>query len=136
MESRAISMCWSIWRGEARRDYGRILLAMANEKFAQTPGDTCINNGGKEYPPPHRGNRQIQKYPVGMGLVSVCIVIILAVSLAVGTSPAKAYAKGSFTQLNLASARSIPCTTYAGALDAYAKAILEQSGVYRAMCAD
>ena len=70
-----------------------------------------------------------------MGLVSVCIVIILAVSLAVGTSPAKAYAKGSFTQLNLASARSIPCTTYVGALDAYAKAILEQSGAYRAMCA-
>lgn len=135
MESRCDQYVLEHLEGEARRDYGRILLAMANEKFARTPGSTCINNGGSNIRRRIEAIARFKKYPVGMGLVSVCIVIILAVSLAVGTSPAKAYAKGSFTQLNLASARSIPCTTYAGALDAYAKAILEQSGAYRAMCA-
>lgn len=35
----------------------------------------------------------------------------------------------------LASARTVRCTTPAGALDAYGKAILAQSGIYRAMCA-
>ena len=37
--------------------------------------------------------------------------------------------------LPLASARSTPCTTPAGAFDTYAKAILEQNGIYRVMCA-
>lgn len=35
----------------------------------------------------------------------------------------------------MASARTVRCTTPAGALDTYGKALLEQNGVYRAMCA-
>ena len=135
MESRCDQYVLEHLEGEARRDYGRILLAMANEQFAKTPGSTCIHNGGKNLRGRIEAIARFKKYPIGMGLVSVCIVIILAACLAVGTSPAKAYAQGSFAQLELASARSIPCTTYAGALDAYAKAVLEQNGVYRAMCA-
>ena len=37
--------------------------------------------------------------------------------------------------LAMASARLTPCTTPAGALDAYGKAVLEGNGIYRALCA-
>lgn len=38
-------------------------------------------------------------------------------------------------RLTLASARSVPCTTPAGAFDTYGKSVLERNGYYRAMCA-
>ena len=47
MESRCDQHVLEQLEGEERRDYGRFLLSMANERFAKTPGSTCINNGGK-----------------------------------------------------------------------------------------
>ena len=47
MESRCDQYILECLEGEERRDYGRILLSMANDRFVKTPGSTCISNGRK-----------------------------------------------------------------------------------------
>ncbi|MBQ8548760.1 MAG: M56 family metallopeptidase [Lachnospiraceae bacterium] len=135
MESRCDQYVLEQLEGEERREYGRILLSMANDRFAKTPGSTCINNGGRNVGKRIEAIARFKKYPKGMGLVSVCVVILLAFSLVMGAQPASAREYGDSVRLSFASVRSMPCTTYAGAFDAYGKAILEQNGYYRVMCA-
>ena len=135
MESRCDQYVLESTRGEERRDYGRILLSMSNERYAKTAGSTCINNGGKNIRNRIEAIARFKKYPVGMGLVSACIIIVLTLSLTIGAQASKVYDLSSPFQIALASARSTPCTTLAGAFDAYAKSVLTQSRAYRAMCA-
>lgn len=135
MESRCDQYVLENLEGEERRDYGRILLSMSNDKFAKTPGSTCINNGGKNIRDRIEAIARFKKYPVGMELVSVCIIIVLTFSLGFGVQASGIYDSYDSVQITLASARSTPCTTYAGAFDTYAKAIMTQNGLYRVMCA-
>ena len=135
MESRCDQYVLEQLEGEERREYGHILLAMANDRFAKTPGSTCINNGGKNIRKRIEAIARFKKYPKGMGLASVCVVIVLLFPLVMGAQPAVAREYGDSVRLSFASVRSMPCTTYAGAFDAYAKAILMQNGYYRVMCA-
>ncbi|XCP85776.1 M56 family metallopeptidase [Roseburia hominis] len=135
MEARCDQHVLEQLEGEERRDYGRILLSMANDRFAKTPGSTCINNGGKNIRERIETIARFKKYPVGMSLVSVCVIILLTLSLVVGVQATTVYDLSNSVQLSLASARSTPCTTSAGAFDTYAKAILDQNGIYRSMCA-
>lgn len=135
MESRCDQYVLEQLEGEERREYGRILLSMANDRFAKTPGSTCINNGGRNIGKRIEAIARFKKYPKGMGLVSVCVVILLAFPLVMGAQPASVREYGDSVRFSFASVRSTPCTTYAGAFDAYGKAILEQNGYYRAMCA-
>jgi len=127
--------------GEARRDYGRILLAMADERYAHIPGTSSMANGGQNIRRRIEAIARFKKYPAGMGLVSVCVTLLLASSLLLG-GRAKAVYTGGYTlpqgmdiHAAMASARTIPCTTYAGAMDAYAKAVLDRNPLYRAMSA-
>lgn len=136
MEARCDQHVLEQLRGEERRDYGQILLSMANERFAKTPGSTRINNGGKNIRKRIEAIARFKKYPVGMNLASICVIILLSVSLVTGAQASTVYeSNGNSLRLSLASARSIPCTTPAGAFDAYAKAVLNQNGLYRIMCA-
>ena len=135
MESRCDQYVLECLEGEELREYGRVLLSMSNERFAKTPGSTCINNGGKNIRDRIEAIARFKKYPAGMGLVSGCVILVLTVSLAVGAQASTVYENANSLQIAMASARSTPCTTYAGAFDTYAKAILDQNGVYRAMCA-
>ena len=135
MESRCDQYVLEQLEGEERREYGHILLSMANDRFARTSGSTCINNGGKKIGKRIEAIARFKKYPKGMGLVSVCVVILLALPLVMGVQPAVAREFRDSVRLSFASVRSTPCTTYAGAFDAYGKAILAQNGYYRAMCA-
>lgn len=135
MEARCDQQVLELLEGEERRDYGRILLSMTNEKYAQTPGSTCINNGGKNIRERIEAIARFKKYPAGMRLVSRCVIVLLTIFLAIGGQTTKAYEFDTSIELSMASARSIPCTTVAGAFDTYAKAILEHNGYYRAMCA-
>ena len=135
MESRCDQYVLENLEGEERREYGHILLAMANESFSKTPGSTCINNGGKNIRERIENIARFKKYPHGMGLVSVCVLILLAFPLVIGAQAASLYEFDNSVQLTLASARSTPCTTPAGAFDAYGKSILDRNGYYRAMCA-
>ena len=84
MESRCDQFVLEQLEGEERRDYGLILLSMSNEQFAKTPGSTCINNGGKNIRKRIENIARFKLYPVGMSLVSVCVIIALGCSFIVG----------------------------------------------------
>ena len=137
LEARCDQRVLELLEGEDRRDYGRILLSMANDRFAQTPGATCANNGGKNIRRRIEAIARFKLYPVGMELVSVCAAIILALPLILGVEATEVYSLNHHTPayVAFASARATPCTTPAGAFDAYGKAILDQNAIYRAMCA-
>ncbi len=125
--------------GEDRRDYGRILLSMANETYPRSPGTSSLANGGENIRRRIESIARFKRYPAGMGLVSACVLVTLCVPLAAGTEITLWQGAGqpsgplSFPAA-MASARLNPCTTYAGAFDTYAKAVLHQNAAYRAMC--
>lgn len=64
--------------GEERREYGGILLGMANEKYARAPGTSSISNGGRNISRRIAAIVRFKLYPRGMALASVCIAIVLA----------------------------------------------------------
>ena len=108
--------------GEARRDYGRALLSMADDRCRRTPGATSMANGARAVKARIQAIARFRLYPQGMELVSGCIVLALSLSLVVGV-PAAAdlwqyEESGLSSQLLAVAARNRP-TTVAGALDAY-----------------
>ena len=121
--------------GEDRRDYGRILLEMADERYARAPGTSSMANGGKNIRRRIEAIARFKKYPAGMGLVSGCILLVLAVFLTVGARAETPGLGAVNVPVQMARARTTPCTTYAGAIDTYAKAVLCHRTDYRAMCA-
>ena len=131
----------TLLEGEERRDYGRILLAMANEKYARMPGTSSMANGGKHISKRIASIVRFKKYPSGMQMVSVCIAIVIAIPMLSGVEVQKVYgADNLFPEevdhaMSMASSRLNYCTTPAGALDTYGKALLTQNGNYRTMCA-
>lgn len=139
LEARCDQRVLELLEGEDRRDYGRILLSMAEEKYARAPGTTSMANGGRNIRRRVEAIARFKKYPAGMALVSVCVAATLAAPLTLGARAESVYDGDGYGALGLpaamASARTTFCTTYAGALDAYAKAVLDQNGIYRAMCA-
>ena len=135
MESRCDQYVLECLEGEKRREYGHILLSMVSEGFSRTPGSTSINNGGRNIKDRIENIARFKKYPQGMGLVSICILILMAFPLAVGVQASAVRDFGTNVSIDLAYARSTPCTTMAGAFDTYAKSILDRNGYYRAMCA-
>lgn len=127
--------------GEARRDYGHILLDMTNEKYARTPGTSSAANGGKNIRSRIEAIARFRRYPQGMGLASACVILVLAVPLVTGTRISSAVAPYVSEDAGpikvdymMSKARVRSCTTLAGALDTYGKSVLTQSGFYRAMC--
>ena len=127
--------------GEDRRDYGRILLSMASGRYARAPGTSSMANGGRNIRERIEAIARFKRYPAGMALASVCVALVLLFPLVLGQGQtlAKANGLGHSDELEfhtaMASARLTPCTTAAGALDAYGKAVIEQNGIYRALCA-
>ena len=141
LEARCDQRVLELLEGEERRDYGRILLSMANEKYARAPGTSSMANGGKNIRRRIESIARFKKYPAGMALVSVCVAVTLAAPLLLGIRADAVYEGGGSLPRNMdvsaamASARTVWCTTPAGALDTYAKSVLDQNGIYRAMCA-
>lgn len=72
--------------GEERREYGGILLGMANAKYARAPGTSSISNGGKNISRRIAAIVRFKLYPRGMALASVCIVLVLAAPLLLGSA--------------------------------------------------
>ena len=136
MENRCDQYVLENLQGEQRREYGHILLSMVNERFTGTPATSCINNGGKSIRERIETIARFKKYPTGMGLVSGCVLIILTLSLALGT---RATATNTFNisqpDFLYAKAKSTPCTTLAGAFDTYANSVIKSNDSYRIMCA-
>ena len=115
--------------GEDRRDYGRCLLAMADDKAVRTPGATTMANGARAVKARIEAIARFKRFPQGMGLVSGCIVFALSLSLvagvpvlAAGTDDTVETPDGGNPAI-LALAAQNRATTVAGALDAYGKAL-------------
>lgn len=136
MENRCDQYVLEQLHGEERREYGHILLSMVNERFTGTPATSCINNGGKSIKSRIKTIARFKKYPSGMTLVSSCVLLVLTVSLVIG-SKASAVNTLNISQPDVlyAKAKSTPCTTLAGAFDAYANSLIERNDYYRMMCA-
>ena len=120
--------------GEDRRQYGVILLSMADDRYARSPGTTSMANGGKNIKARISSIARFKRYPKGVGLGSVCVAAVLAIACLTGTSGAMDIP--AFDQrgpLALAQATVNRPTTVAGALDTYAKALLCDSPLYYSM---
>ncbi len=122
--------------GEERREYGVLLLNEVNQKYARMPGTTSVSNGGKNISRRIEAIVRFKKYPKGMALVSVCIAIILSLPclfVSAGFSadntiywlPRNEYEY----QKALAYTRLNRPTTIAGAIDTYAKALMEDNSI-------
>lgn len=122
--------------GEERREYGGILLGMANAKYARAPGTSSISNGGKNISRRIAAIVRFKLYPRGMALASVCIAVVLATPLLLGTASADTGHMHSSPQSglarSLAAVRTTRCRTPAAALDTYAKGILRDNGIFLA----
>ena len=121
--------------GEERREYGAILLSMANEKYARVPGTSSISNGGKNISKRIESIVRFKKYPKGMGLVSVCITLLLAIPSLIGSDyvvAASDYNPHNESEWNRATAiaRVNRAKTVAGAITTYANGLLVENEVY------
>lgn len=121
--------------GEERREYGTILLKMANQRYSRAPGTSSISNGGKNIARRIAAIVRFKKFPRGMALVSVCILILLAYPVLIGqaaTVEQKLYTPDNTEQLHhsMAAVRTVRCTTPAGAIDTYTKGLLSGNGLY------
>lgn len=125
--------------GEERRDYGRLLLSMTNEKYANVAGSTSLSNGGKNIAKRIIAIAHFKKYPKGMGLVSVCICILLAGPIFGNVSAMELPGNdgvhgwrmpGWDKEYGLAAANLRRCSTPAGAIDTYLKGLIYQDVVY------
>lgn len=125
--------------GEARRDYGMLLLSMTNEKYANVAGSTSLSNGGKNIAKRIKSIARFKKYPKGMGLVSLCICVLIAEPI-FGSVSAMELPEGGVMvgwrkpgwdkEYALATANLCRCSTQAGAIDTYLKGIIYQDPVY------
>ena len=120
--------------GEARREYGVILLSMADGKYASAPGTSSMANGAGNIKRRIAAIARFKCYPAGMALVSVCVAVVLGATCLAGSGEALPVPDGeqrgtwALTQAMLQRP-----TTVAGALDTYAKAVLCDDPVYYAM---
>ncbi len=137
MESLCDFRVMEMLKGEERREYGRILLSMTNEKYPSAFGTTSISNGGHFIAERIQAIARFKKYPQGMGIVSVCIVAMLFPLAIKGT--AITYFDGNIYRdetsfdyrLAAAKAQMAQCTTAAGAIDTYAKALIADYDLYK-----
>lgn len=119
--------------GEERRSYGISLLSMANEKYPRAPGTTSVSNGGRNIARRIEAIVRFKTYPKGMALASCCITFLLLVTCLTGTAaePSDQVQTDDWSPTRtLANARLNHCTTVAGAVDTYAKGLVEGSRLY------
>lgn len=136
MESLCDYRVMELLAGEDRREYGRILLSMTNDKYPSAFGTTSISNGAHFISERIQAIARFKKYPQGMGVVAGCIVAMLfplaikgtAISYFDGTRYTD---KNSYEyQMAVAKAQLARCTTVDGAIDAYAKSLIFDYGIY------
>lgn len=120
--------------GEELRDYGRILLSMANNSFARAVGTTSVSNGGKNIKRRISAIVRFKKFPKGMELVSLCIILVLLTPTVFGATSDygdEIYNPETKTELyrSMAYTRVEKCGTAAGALDTFARGVIYRNGL-------
>lgn len=134
MEALCDQRVLELLEGEERREYGHILLGMANQKYARVPGTTSISNGGNNISKRIAAIVRFKKYPQGMALVSICIILTMFWPTIIGT--AATYDAVDYNQQygsiekSMAIARINRCSTVVGAIDMYAKGVYQMNGAY------
>lgn len=134
MESMCDQRVLELLEGEERREYGHILLRMANQKYARIPGTTSISNGGKNISKRIAAIVRFKKYPQGMTLVSVCIILTMFWPTIIGN--AATYDSIDYIYYvdepdkSMAIARVNRSGTVAGAIDMYVKGLYDTNGAY------
>lgn len=127
--------------GEERREYGNLLLSMANKKYPSCFATTSIANGGKNIRSRIETIVRFKQYPANNTVICVCISIIMALFLLVRANAVSinqnfiSLTNESSVDVALAASRSWYCKTPAAAIDAYMKSVLQSNGIYRALCA-
>lgn len=121
-------------QGEELRDYGRILLSMANNRFARAAGTTSVSNGGKNIKRRISAIVRFKKFPKGMELVSFCIILVLLTPTVFGATSNygdEIYNPKTKTELyrSMAYTRVESCGTVAGALDTFARGVIYRNGL-------
>lgn len=135
MESRCDQRVLEMLDGEERREYGVLLLNEVNRKYARMPGTTSVSNGGKNISKRIESIVRFKKYPKGMALVSVCIILVLAipsffVSASFTYNDRVFYPRNEIeAQKSVIYSRLYRCTSMAGAIDTFAKGMLNQNGI-------
>lgn len=135
MESRCDQRVLEMLDGEERREYGILLLNEVNKKYARMPGTTSVSNGGKNIAKRIESIVRFKKYPKGMAIVSICIILVLAipsflVSANFTYNDSVFYPRNETEmQESLIYARLYRCETMAGAIDTFAKALYNQNGI-------
>lgn len=121
--------------GEERREYGVLLLNEVNNKYARLPGTTSVSNGGKNISRRIEAIVRFKKYPPKMALAGICIIIVAAVPC-LFVSAEGGYSNDFYHPVtalefekSLACSRTYRCTTVAGAIDTYAKGLINQNGI-------
>lgn len=120
--------------GEELRDYGKILLSMANNSFARAAGTTSVSNGGKNIKRRISAIVRFKKFPKGMELVSFCIILVLLTPTVFGATSNygdEIYNPKTKTELyhSMAYTRVENCGTVAGALDTFARGVIYRNGL-------
>ncbi len=77
IESLCDNRVLQLLEGEERRDYGRVLLSMTNEKYPSAFGTSSISNGSGFIAQRIETIARFKLYPQGMGLVCGCILALL-----------------------------------------------------------
>ena len=121
--------------GEERRDYGRILLEMCSDSYASAFGTTSISNGTKHIKSRIESIVRFKKYPKGIGLVSICMLILL---IPLGVSGQEQvtlddnfiYDSSFEHEYALARGRLVECSTVAGAIDTFVKGLNQTNEGY------
>lgn len=120
--------------GEDRREYGKILLSMAGDRYARAPGTSSMANGGANIKRRITAIARFKRYPAGISLAAGCIGVVLGVGCLMGAAQAVDLSELSpALPLALAQTRLSRPTTPAGALDTYVKAVLSGNGLYLSM---
>ncbi|MBR6528799.1 MAG: hypothetical protein IKT62_02050, partial [Firmicutes bacterium] len=134
MESLCDQRVLELLEGEERREYGNILLDMANNKYSRMAGTSSISNGGKNIARRIESIVRFKHFPKGMGFVSICTIIVLASTIITGTSIT--YGQSEYdplpkeTERAMAITRINRCNTMAAALDTYGKGIVRKNIMY------
>ena len=121
-------------QGEELREYGKILLSMANNQYARAAGTTSVSNGGKNIKRRITAIVRFKKYPKGMELVSLCIILVLLTPTVFGATSNygdEIYNPETKTELyqSMAYTRLESCETVAGALDTFARGVIYKNGL-------
>ena len=140
LEMACDSRVLALLEGEERREYGRILLSMANEKYASMPGTSSIANGGRNIGQRIGAIVYFKKFPKGMAVLGMCLFLLMGAPALYGTAytvDTQALEPKSALEMEraLALVRLRRCTTPAGAIDTYAKGLMLHNGLYRMMAA-